>query len=71
MTHQTDQQRQDEQRTGSDPVVCIRCPNLGCQRVLGIPESHRGLVVRCRGCRTLLKVPVVRSERTSALMQAS
>jgi hypothetical protein len=52
-------------------VVCIRCPNLGCQRVLGIPESHRGLVVRCRGCRTLLKVPVVRSERTSALMQAS
>ncbi len=71
MTHQTNHELTDERRTGNDPVVCIRCPNLGCQRVLGIPETHRGLVVRCRGCRTLLRVPVVRSERTSTLMRAS
>jgi hypothetical protein len=38
-------------------VIRIRCPNLGCQRVLGVPSVARGKLVRCRGCGMTIRIP--------------
>lgn len=40
-----------------DEVIRIMCPNLGCQRILGVPPRARGCVVRCRGCGTNIRIP--------------
>ena len=37
-------------------VIRIRCPNLGCQRVLGVPAGARGKLVRCRGCGMTIRI---------------
>ena len=41
-------------------VIQIMCPNLRCQRVLAVQGATRGLVIRCRGCSTRIRVPGVR-----------
>ncbi len=43
-----------------DEVIRIMCPNLGCQRVLAVPSSARGKLVRCRGCGSNIRIPVPR-----------
>ena len=49
-----------------DEVIRIMCPNLGCQRVLAVPSSARGKLVRCRGCGSNIRIPVPRAESPSA-----
>ena len=41
-------------------VIRIRCPNLGCQRVLGVPAGARGKLVRCRGCGMTIRIPLAK-----------
>ena len=38
-------------------VIRIMCPNLGCQRVLAVPDHARGKLVRCRSCGTNIRIP--------------
>ena len=33
------------------------CPNLSCQRVLAVPVTARGKIVRCRRCGMNIKIP--------------
>ncbi len=35
----------------------LMCPNITCRKILSIPESARGKVVRCSHCQTSLRVP--------------
>ena len=35
----------------------VKCPNLGCRRLLAVPMHGRGQLVRCLHCGTQLKVP--------------
>lgn len=45
----------------TDPeVIRIMCPNLGCQRVLAVPDRARGKLVRCRSCGTNIRIPAMR-----------
>ena len=46
--------------SGKDEVLRIMCPKLGCQRILAVPTSARGKLVRCRTCGTNIKVPFPR-----------
>lgn len=49
----------------SEPqVIRIMCPNLGCQRVLAVPDHARGKLVRCRSCGTNIRIPVMRDPAT-------
>ncbi len=41
----------------SQNSVQLMCPNLGCRRILAVPVSARGRAVRCRHCRTMIRVP--------------
>lgn len=41
----------------TEQIVRIMCPNLGCRKVLSVPISARGKVVRCSGCQKNLRVP--------------
>lgn len=41
----------------SENSVQLMCPNLGCRRILAVPVSARGRAVRCRHCRTMIRVP--------------
>jgi hypothetical protein len=34
------------------------CPNLSCQRILAVPVSARGKVVRCRVCGMNVRIPL-------------
>lgn len=43
-------------------VIRIMCPNLACQRVLSVPDSARGKLVRCGGCGVNIKIPVLKTE---------
>ena len=45
-----------------DEVIRIMCPNLSCQRVLAVPTSARGKLVRCRGCGSNIRIPATRAE---------
>jgi hypothetical protein len=47
-------------------LIRIMCPNLSCQRVLAVPESARGKVVRCRACGINIKIPMPRLQAPSA-----
>ncbi|MFM7052288.1 MAG: hypothetical protein ACKOYN_09175 [Planctomycetota bacterium] len=49
-----------------DEVIRIMCPNLGCQRVLAVPSSARGKLVRCRGCGSNIRIPTPRAEAPAA-----
>ena len=48
-----------------DEVIRIMCPNLGCQRVLAVPSSARGKLVRCRGCGSNIRIPATRASAES------
>lgn len=45
-------------------VIRIMCPKLTCQRILAVPESCRGQLVRCAGCTSMIRVPKVRAAGT-------
>ena len=38
-------------------AVNLKCPNLGCRKVLKVPNNSRGKRVRCSFCGTVLLVP--------------
>jgi hypothetical protein len=46
----------------NDNVIRIMCPNLTCKRILAVPTTARGKLVRCRGCGINLRVPRGRDE---------
>jgi len=54
-----------------DEVIRIMCPNLGCQRVLAVPSSARGKLVRCRGCGSNIRIPANRPTDSAPSSQAS
>lgn len=33
------------------------CPNLGCRKVLSVPDEARGKQVKCQYCQTTFRVP--------------
>jgi hypothetical protein len=42
-----------------DPnVIRIMCPKIGCQRILAVPASARGKLVRCKGCGSNIRIPL-------------
>jgi len=42
----------------SEPsTILILCPKLTCRKMLSVPKIARGKTVRCRFCRTSIKVP--------------
>lgn len=43
-------------------IIQIMCPNLTCRRILAVPMSTRGKLVRCRGCGSTIRVPELRNE---------
>ncbi len=45
-----------------DELIRIMCPKLGCQRILAVPGSARGKLVRCRTCGTNIKIPLRRED---------
>ena len=42
----------------SDSLIRVMCPNLGCQRILAVPASARGKVVRCGACGLNVRIPM-------------
>ncbi len=38
--------------------IRVMCPNLGCQRILAVPASARGKVVRCGACGLNVRIPM-------------
>jgi len=56
-------------RGGKDEVLRIMCPKLGCQRILAVPTSARGKLVRCRTCGTNIKVPFPRESTPSSKLE--
>lgn len=49
-----------------DELIRIMCPKLGCQRILAVPGSARGRLVRCRSCGTNIRIPLPRAEAPPA-----
>ena len=39
-------------------LIRIMCPNLSCQRILAVPGTARGKVVRCKACGINIKIPM-------------
>ena len=54
-----------------DEVIRIMCPNLSCQRVLAVPSSARGKLVRCRGCGSNIRIPANRPSDSGPGAQAA
>jgi len=46
----------------NEDVIRIMCPNLSCKRILAVPATARGKLVRCRGCGINLRIPRGRSD---------
>ncbi|MFG0327969.1 MAG: hypothetical protein ACF8SC_11970 [Phycisphaerales bacterium JB037] len=44
-----------------DKEIRIMCPRLTCRKLLSVPESARGKTVRCRYCRTSIRIPEAKS----------
>jgi hypothetical protein len=42
----------------NEQSVRIMCPNLMCQRILAVPTTARGKLVRCRGCGANIRIPL-------------
>jgi hypothetical protein len=38
-------------------MIRLVCPNLGCRKILAVPETTRGRVIRCGQCGKTIKVP--------------
>ncbi|MBX3365309.1 MAG: hypothetical protein KF866_11160 [Phycisphaeraceae bacterium] len=41
----------------TDDTIRIMCPNLMCRKILAVPANARGKTVRCRYCRTTIRIP--------------
>jgi len=41
----------------ANKLIRIKCPNLVCGRVLAIPSTARGKLVRCRRCGMTVRIP--------------
>lgn len=41
-------------------IIRIKCPNLVCTRVLGVPIGARGKMIRCKVCGTKIRVPAAK-----------
>lgn len=41
----------------SEQAIRLMCPNLTCRRILTVPFTARGKVVRCPGCGRNVRVP--------------
>ena len=41
----------------ADHLIRIMCPNLACRRILAVPITARGRVVKCSGCGKNVRVP--------------
>jgi len=39
-------------------AVMMKCPNLGCRKILKVPEELRGKRVNCSYCKRTLLVPI-------------
>lgn len=52
-------------------TIRIKCPNLSCQRVLAVPCSARGKLVRCRACGFTLRVPQKSAAQAQAEAEAT
>lgn len=50
----------------TEQVIRIRCPNLACRRILVVPITARGKVVRCSGCQKNIRVPDTDGGSTSS-----
>lgn len=46
-------------------VIRIMCPNLVCQRVLSVPHSARGKLVRCGGCGVNIRIPRIKADKAT------
>ena len=44
--------------------IYIRCPSIGCKQVLTVAEECRGMLVTCRFCKRMIRIPTER--RTGA-----
>lgn len=42
------------------------CPNLACRRILAVPITARGKVVKCSGCGKNVRVPQTTAHATPA-----
>ena len=49
--------------SGHQAILQIMCPNLTCRRILAVPMSSRGKLVRCRGCGSTVRVPELKAEQ--------
>jgi len=47
-------------------TIRIMCPNLGCRRILSVPDSARGKLVRCRKCGMTIRIPAKGDSGTEA-----
>jgi hypothetical protein len=54
----------------ANEVVRIMCPKLTCRRVLAVPTSARGKIVRCRTCGMNIKVPMGKDASGAAPVEA-
>jgi len=41
----------------TDHLIRIMCPNLACRRILAVPITARGKIVKCSGCGKNVRVP--------------
>lgn len=41
-------------------AVNLKCPNLGCRKLLKVSNDSRGKRVRCSFCGTVLLVPLIK-----------
>ena len=46
-------------------VIRIMCPNLGCQRILTVPNNALGKLVRCRSCSMSIRIPTTSAASAS------
>ena len=52
--------------TPGQNVIRIMCPQLNCQRVLAVPSTARGKLVRCRSCGTTIRIPAAKAKEEVA-----
>lgn len=46
----------------ADNHIQIMCPNLACRKILAVPNAARGKTVRCRNCRSTIRIPAGSSQ---------
>ena len=46
--------------------IYIRCPAIGCKKVLTVAVECRGLLVTCPHCKQMIRIPQARSAGTPA-----